>query len=128
MQVVHRFPNVVLWLSGHVHLNLVQPHARREGDGAGFWEVTTSSLVSWPCQGRLVELFDAGGGRLAIGCTMLDHDGEVDPGTAATSSEMAGLHRQLAANDPTGGLQSARAGSAADRNVILLLPAPFSLS
>lgn len=126
-RLLHRFHNVVLWLNGHVHLNLIQPHANRSGIAVGFWEVTTSSLVDWPCQGRLVEIFDAGSGRLGIACTMIDHDGLSDPGAAVTPPELAGLHRQLAANDQFAGMGSPRAGTAADRNVVLTLPAPFPL-
>jgi metallophosphoesterase (TIGR03767 family) len=127
LRLVHRFPNVVLWLNGHVHMNIVQPHANREGTSAGFWEVTTGSLVDWPCQARVVEVFDAGAGQIAIACTMVDHDGPVDPGAAMTPAEMAGLHRQLAFNDPIAGAVTTRAGTEADRNVILTLPAPFPL-
>jgi hypothetical protein len=126
-RLLHRFQNVVLWLNGHIHMNLIQPHANRSGIAVGFWEVTTSSLVDWPCQGRLVEIFDAGSGRLAIACTMIDHDGLADPGSAVTPPELAGLHRQLAANDPFAGMASPRSGTAADRNVVLTLPAPFPL-
>jgi metallophosphoesterase (TIGR03767 family) len=127
LRVLHRFPNVVLWLNGHVHMNIVQPHANRAGMSNGFWEVTTSSLVDWPGQGRVVEIFDAGSGRLVIACTMIDHDGVADPGPAVTPPELAGLHRQLAANDPLAGMGSPRAGTQADRNVLLTLPAPFEL-
>jgi 3',5'-cyclic AMP phosphodiesterase CpdA len=127
LALLRRFPNVVLWLNGHTHTNAVRPHANREGVSVGFWEVTTASLVDWPCQARLVEIFDAGSGRLGIACTMIDHDGALDPGGAMTSTELAGLHRELAANDPLAGSLSARAGTAADRNVILALPAPFAL-
>ena len=125
--LLHRFGNVVLWLNGHVHMNMVQRHPNREGVNVGFWEVTTSSLVDWPCQGRLVEILDAGYGRIGIACTMLDHDGPLEPGEAAAPLELAGLHRLLAANDPLAGAGSPRAGTPADRNVILALPAPFPL-
>jgi len=108
-----RFDNVVLWLNGHIHANRITP--RPDGRGQGFWEVTTSSLVDWPCQARLVELFRCGQGLLGIACTMLDHDGE----------GLAGLHRELAANVPFSDFDSWRPGSPADRNVVLLLPAPF---
>lgn len=128
VRLVHRFPNVVLWLNGHVHMNIVQPHGNPEGTSAGFWEVTTSSLVDWPCQARVVEVFDAGAGQLAIACTMVDHDGPADPGPAITPTEMAGLHRQLAFNDPVAGVVTTRAGTEADRNVILTVPAPFPLN
>jgi metallophosphoesterase (TIGR03767 family) len=119
--IVHRFKNVVLWLNGHVHYNVVQPHAA-PGRAGGFWEVTTSSLVDWPCQSRLVEIYEAGSDRLAIACTLVDHDSPPDPDGA---SDLASLHRQLAANVPLQGLESGRGGRPEDRNVILLLPEPF---
>ena len=128
LALLHRHPNVVLWLNGHTHVNRVKAHANRDGVSVGFWEVTTASLVDWPCQARLVEIFDAGSGRLGIACTMIDHDGEVAPRDAMSPAELAGLHRELAANDPLAGAASARAGSPDDRNVVLVLPAPFPLS
>ena len=114
LELLLRFRNVVLWLNGHIHANRITP---RTGpyDSHGFWEVTTSSLVDWPCQARLVELFKAGDGWLAIGCTMVDHGG----------SDLAALHRELAGNVPFNGYDSWRPGTAADRNAILLLPRPF---
>jgi metallophosphoesterase (TIGR03767 family) len=114
LDLLLRFGNVVLWLNGHIHANRVTPR-RSPRTGRGFWEVTTSALVDWPCQARLVEIFDAGPGLLAIACTMLDHDG----------LDLAGLHRELAANTPFYGFASGRHGSPADRNVILLLPSPM---
>jgi hypothetical protein len=72
--------------------------------------------VDWPCQCRVVELFDAGDGLLGIACTMVDHEG----------SELGALHRELAGNEPGAGFGSGRAGSPLDRNVILPVRAPFS--
>jgi metallophosphoesterase (TIGR03767 family) len=109
-----RFRNVVLWLNGHIHANRITPRSGPPG-GHGFWEVTTSSLVDWPCQARLMELFDAGDGLLGIACTMVDHDG----------AGLAGLHRELAGNVPFNGFDSWRPGTPADRNAILLLRKPF---
>jgi 3',5'-cyclic AMP phosphodiesterase CpdA len=114
LEVLLRFDNVLLWLNGHTHGNRVKarkgPRPRQ-----GFWEVTTGSIVDWPCQARLVEVYPTGGGMLAIGCTMIDHDGR----------GLAGLHRELAANVPLAGFDSWRTGTPADRNVILLRQAPF---
>jgi metallophosphoesterase (TIGR03767 family) len=118
-----RFQNVVLWLNGHIHANQVRPRSD-PGGGRGFWEVTTSSLVDWPCQARLVELFDAGDGVLAIACTMVDHDGAIRTGDAGLD-DLAGLHRELAANVPHNGFDSWRPGRPADRNAILLIRRPF---
>ena len=109
-----RFQNVVLWLNGHIHANRITPRPGPHGTH-GFWEVTTSSMADWPCQARLVELFEVGDGLLGIACTMVDHDG----------ADLAGLHRELAANVPFNGFDSWRPGTPSDRNAILLLPAPF---
>jgi metallophosphoesterase (TIGR03767 family) len=113
LDLLLRFRNVVLWLTGHIHANRITPRAGRAGHG--LWEVTTSALVDWPCQARVVELFDAGAGLMGIACTMVDHDGE----------DLAGVHRELAANVPDNGFDSWRPGGPEDRNVILLLRTPF---
>jgi 3',5'-cyclic AMP phosphodiesterase CpdA len=113
LAALNRHFSLVLWLNGHIHANRVQPRGT-------FWEVTTSSIVDWPCQARLVELVDVGRGRLAIACTMLDHDSPLDPGKAVESAQLASLHRQLAGNVPGQGFDSNRGGSELDRNVILL--------
>jgi hypothetical protein len=119
LEVVHGAGNVVLWLNGHIHANAIRPRHDPRGSGAGFWEVTTCSLVDWPCQSRLVELFDAGEGLLAIACTMVDHDGTIEALGAKEPAQLAGLHRELAGNVPTGGFDSGREGTPLDRNVIL---------
>lgn len=105
LELLSRSRGVVLWLNGHIHRNRIKSHQ-------GFWEVTTSSLVDWPGQGRLVEIFRAADGGLAVACTMLDHEGE----------GLAGLHRELAANQPAGGFGSVNEGTPADRNAILRAP------
>lgn len=108
MGLLRRHANVVLWLNGHIHANRIKPRG-------SLWEVTTSALVDWPCQARVVELYRTGSGRLAIACTMLDHDGE----------GLARLHRELAANVPLNGFESWRPGGPTDRNAVLLLPDPL---
>src|SRR4029077_18941646 len=110
-----RFGNVVLWLNGHIHANRIRAHRDDRHEGGGFWEVTTSAVVDWPCQGRVVEILEAGDGLLAIACTMVDHEG----------SELGALHRELAGNEPGAGFGSGRAGTPLDRNVILPVRAPF---
>jgi len=114
LEVLRRFRNVVLWLNGHIHANRITPRYDRLL-GTAFWEVTTSSIVDWPSQARLVELFEAGEGRLAIACTMVDHQ----------ASELAAMHRELAANVPLRGFGSWHEGGPDDRNAILLLRRPF---
>jgi metallophosphoesterase (TIGR03767 family) len=126
LALLHRFPNVVLWLNGHTHTNAVRPRRDPGHPARGFWEVTTCAIVDWPCQTRLVELADAGE-HLSIVCTMVDHDSPLAPSSLDTSDDLAALHRELAANVPLGGAGSALAGAPPDRNVELRLRPPFPL-
>ncbi len=95
--------SVVAWVAGHVHLHAAQ---YRGDQRRGFWEITTSSLIDWPQQVRLLELLriDEGDGpQIALVSTVVDHDspvglgfGEVD---LSDPTALAGLSRELAAND-----------------------------
>ena len=123
---LHRFPNVVLWLNGHTHTNAIRPRRDPDHPARGFWEVTTCSIVDWPCQARLIELIDSGG-YLSIVCTMVDHDAPVTPPSLETTDDLAALHRELAANVPYGGAGSGLSGAVADRNVDLRMVPPFPL-
>ena len=58
---------------------------------------------------------------------MVDHDTPVAPRSLETIDDLASLHRELAANVPFGGAESARPGVAADRNAELRLVPPFPL-
>lgn len=111
LDVLLRFSNVVLWVNGHIHANRVTPRAGAQKAGC-LWEVTTGSLVDWPCQSRVIEIFESESGEIGIAATMLDHDG----------SGLASLHRELAGNVPRNGFDSWRPGRPEDRNVLLLLP------
>jgi metallophosphoesterase (TIGR03767 family) len=135
LELLLRFPNVVLWVNGHTHINGITAYARAPDAAVpgGFYEVTTASLIDWPQQARLVELLDNANGTLSVFCTIVD--------TAAPPSHqwptadpltLAALSRELAGNDwqararPIPGVDGRR-GAATDRNVELVLPAPFPL-
>jgi metallophosphoesterase (TIGR03767 family) len=124
--LLHRFPNVVLWLNGHTHTNAVRPRPDPDRPGRGFWEVTTCAIVDWPCQTRMVELVDTGE-CLSIVCTMVDHDTPAGPRSLDTGDDLAALHRELAANMPLIGADSERAGAPGDRNAELRMTPPFPL-
>jgi len=126
--LLHRFPNVVLWANGHRHANKIWPRPDIRGRTAGFWEVSTGGITDWPCQIRLLEVVAREGDTIEILSTMVDSDVPADPGQAEGLARLVALHRELAANDPFNGLDSYREGRAEDRNVRLLLPAPFAAS
>lgn len=124
--MLQRYPVMVAWLSGHTHVNTINAH--RTESGGGFWEITTASCVDFPQQQQLVELVDNRDGTMSIFVTALDHAAP-PTWTAGDLSQigLASLSRELAANafltDP-----ARLAGSPLDRNVELLLQAPFDLS
>ncbi|SHH42566.1 metallophosphoesterase, PPA1498 family [Jatrophihabitans endophyticus] len=126
-----RYPNVVAWVNGHTHVNGVTPHPRPAGaaTGGGFWEVNTAAHVDWPQQSRVIELVDNGDATLSVFATVLDHAAPTAwPAEPTTPLELAALSRELAVNDPQREAETAdrdgRRGTAADRNVELLLPRP----
>ena len=122
--LLHRFPNVVLWLNGHTHTNAIRPHRDPADPARGFWEVTTCAVADWPCQTRVVELVDHGE-YLSIVTTMVDHDTPLGPASLETTDDLAALHRELAANVPWA--VSVMAGAASDRNTELRVIPPFPL-
>ncbi|GAA3229033.1 TIGR03767 family metallophosphoesterase [Actinocorallia longicatena] len=117
-----RFPNVVLWVNGHTHVNEIVPHARK--GGGGFWEVSTAAHIDWPQQSRLIEIADNHDGTLSIFGTILDTAAPTSHGgRLGDPAHLAALSRELSGNDWQRDLKAP--GEHKDRNVELLLPAPF---
>ena len=123
--LLHTFPNVVLWVNGHSHVNRITPHGRP--GGGGFWEVLTAAHVDWPQQSRIVELADNRDGTLSIFGTLVEHAAPARPAGigAGRILDLASWSRELSFNDPQAHLEAL--GRPQDRNVELVLPAPFDL-
>ncbi|GAA4757069.1 TIGR03767 family metallophosphoesterase [Amnibacterium soli] len=122
-------PQVLLWINGHVHRNVVVAH-RATGRPGGFWEVTTASHIDWPQQSRSIELADNRDGTLSVFTTLIDSAAKAGwSGGLDSPLELASLSRDLAANDPHR-WDRPRAtalryrGARSDRNTELLLPVP----
>lgn len=156
------YPNVVAWLAGHTHLHRVRPFVvNRSDDGAlsgtngevsspitckkpgvasdgkphcrGFWQVETASLIDYPQEQRLVELFDNGNGTGTLRGPVLTHTYErsrklaeaddrcqfylLDPGSLQKLSSDGGL-------DAICSFGLTRQGTANDRNVELMFRMP----
>lgn len=131
--VLLRYPNVVCWVNGHTHEHAVRPiRSAPHAAHPGFWQVTTASHVDWPQQARVFELgVDAGSGDVVIATSIVDHLGRLDPraGPLDDAATLAGWSRELSANPWQGrrhGLPVG-AGRREDRNVQLVVPAPFPL-
>jgi metallophosphoesterase (TIGR03768 family) len=70
------FPNLILWVSGHRHLNTVT--AFKSDDAShpenGFWEVETKSLREFPQQFRTFDIMRNSDNTLSILATNVDPD------------------------------------------------------
>lgn len=114
------YPHVIGWIAGHVHFNAAISH---DGPHHQFWEITTSSLIDWPQQGRIIEIV-RDQGRIGIVSTVMNHASPVewDPHAALTVESMASLSRLLAANDyqrrDEGPMNELREGSPEIRNTV----------
>ena len=126
--LLHRFPNVVLWVNGHSHENLVTPRADPAGRTQGFWEVMTAAHVDHPEQARIVEVVSNADGTLSIFGTLIDHLAPAGTTIGATDVlSLASMSRELAFNDVQRDPPEAT-GPLDARNVELLLVAPFDLA
>lgn len=137
--LLHRFPNVIAFVNGHSHINRVWARPDTSGRTHGFWEISTSAQLDYPMQTRVLEVVDNRDRTLSIFCSLIDQAGPAnartefgDPGPDYELLELAAYGRELAYNDFRdhdlhGGPFDHRAGTAGDRNVELLLAAPFPL-
>jgi metallophosphoesterase (TIGR03768 family) len=82
---LHDYPNLILWISGHRHLNVVTAQPDPLGHPANsFWEVETASLRDFPQQFRTVDIRRNGDNTISIFVT--DVDPAVTPGSPADKS------------------------------------------
>jgi metallophosphoesterase (TIGR03767 family) len=125
--LLHAHPGVIAWVCGHTHQNRIT--LRRGANGHVFWDIETAAHVDWPCQARIVEVIDDGD-VVTIRLTMVDHAAPVGRAAIAAAADpvlrLAGIHRELAANDPQIDRASAL-GPREARNVELTVPKPASV-
>lgn len=125
--LLHRFPNVILWVNGHTHTNRVLPSPDPQGRTGGYWDITTAAMCDPPQQARVLEVVDNRDGTLSIFGTILDHAAEpqTDPADLSVLG-LASIGRETAFNDHQVDVTSA-IGQPTDLNVELLVTAPFEL-
>jgi 3',5'-cyclic AMP phosphodiesterase CpdA len=92
--------------SGHSHRHGIRRRGR-------LWVISTAALTDFPQQTRVLRLVRTAQGDEALETFVVDHDGRAD----------AGVARDLAFLDAQGGRPQGFAGSRADRNRRLALPA-----
>ena len=94
---LHSHPNLIMWISGHRHLNTVKAFISPDPVNApekGFWQVETPSLRDFPQQFRTFEIYLNSDDTISIVTT--DVDPAVKEGTpAATSRKYAVATAQI---------------------------------
>lgn len=99
---LHRHPNLLLWLSGHRHLNTVKAFVGDTPESS-FWQVETSSLKDFPQQLRTFEIYLNSDDTLSI--VTLNVDPAVQAGTPAAKARsyaIAASHIVKGADDVEG--------------------------
>ncbi len=137
--LLHRFPNVVAWVNGHEHNNAVRafPAPGNKDPARGFWEVNTAAHIDWPQQSRLIEIAWAPGrggaaDTVFVYGTIVDHGALPDPDREAQSvagylSSVSRVEAYYDACVREGQAKCEAAGRRKDRNVKLVIKAPFDL-
>ena len=81
---LHEYPNLIMWIAGHRHLNTVKAFPDTANPENGFWQVETSSLRDFPQQFRMFEIILNNDYTIAIVTTNVDP--AVKDGTPAAKS------------------------------------------
>ncbi|MGH2692353.1 MAG: hypothetical protein ACRDHM_07585 [Actinomycetota bacterium] len=142
-ELLVRFPNVILQVSGHSHENKIWAHKNADL-GTGYWEVNTASVADHPSQSRTIEIADNGDGTLSIFAVTFDaavppnprdidwvahdHTHETEHGEDQDINEdwLASAGREIQYHDPQQHYE--KLGTPEDRNVELLIGRPFKVS
>ena len=80
---LHRHPNLLLWLAGHRHVNVVKAFVAPQPENS-FWQVETPSLRDFPQQFRTFDIYLNSDTTISIVAT--DVDPAVQDGTPAAKS------------------------------------------
>ena len=102
LAILHNYPNLILWIAGHRHVNVVTPQPSPDPVNhpeQGFWEVETSSLRDFPQQFRTFDIRRNSDNTISIIIT--DVDPAVTDGSPAAKSRgyAIGIARICGATD-----------------------------
>ncbi|WP_051327756.1 TIGR03768 family metallophosphoesterase [Desulfatirhabdium butyrativorans] len=102
LATLHNYPNLILWIAGHRHLNTITPQPSPDSAHPenGFWEVETASLRDFPQEFRRFNIIRNSDNTISI--LAIDVDPAVSEGSLAelSRSKAIGIARIL------GGLSS----------------------
>lgn len=97
---LHSCPNLLMWIAGHRHVNLVKafPSPDPARPELGFWQVETSSLRDFPQQFRTFEILRNSDTTVSV--LTIDVDPAVAPGSLAAQSRDYGVAAQQLFHNP----------------------------
>ena len=84
LAALHGYPNLILWVAGHMHRNNIKREMSTNGVAGDFWEIENPSLRDYPEEFRTFEILRNTDNSISIVTT--DIDPEVTPGSNADES------------------------------------------
>ena len=106
-------PQVICLVTGHEHMNRIKAFTLPGDPGRGFWQIQTSSLIDFPQEARMLEIFDNGDGTGVIRTFVFNQQAKGQLGENARASFRSAMGEGL---DGT--------GKAQDRNADLIFQMP----
>lgn len=102
LATLHNYPNLILWIAGHRHLNTItaQPSPDPSHPEYGFWEVETASLRDFPKQFRTFDIVRNSDNTISIIAV------NVDPAVKDGSLAERSLSYAIGISRISGGLSS----------------------
>ncbi len=90
LTILHNYPNLILWVAGHMHRNNIkaEPSPDPARPEYGFWQVENPSLRDFPQEFRTFEILRNTDNSISIRVTDIDPD--------VTTNSQAGISRGLA--------------------------------
>jgi hypothetical protein len=98
LTVLHTYPNLILWVTGHMHRNNIkaQPSPDTNSPEYGFWEVENPSLRDMPQEFRTYEIFRNTDNSISIRVTDIDPDEPTNSQAAISRGYAVGASRIFA--------------------------------
>ena len=124
LATLHNYPNLILWMSGHRHLNTVtpQPAPGSKGPEYGFWEVETASLRDFPQGFRTFDIMRNDNNTVSIFVT------NVDPAAQGTSPAMKSRGYAMGAAKISQGSLTDTTSHVYNAELIKPLAAPYTMT
>jgi hypothetical protein len=95
LALLHSYPNLILWMCGHVHNNNIiqQPSPYPDRPEYGFWEVETASLRDFPQEFRTWEILRNTDNSISIRVTDIDPEETTNSPAAVSRGYAVGAAR-----------------------------------